>query len=371
MRIEFIDLYKVRMPLVYPFRTAYGSDEVIEAVLVRLGSGERSGWGESQPFAAPCYSPEFAAGVFEVLRDWLAPALVGQEVGSGAELATRLAPFKGNYFAKGGLDMAWWDLHARMQGRPLWQVLGGKGPTVTVGADFGVMESFDLLLGKIDEALARGFKRVKLKYAPGWDLPMVAAVRKAFPKGVFHIDCNSAYRLSDLPMFKALDQYGLAMIEQPLMHDDLIDDAKLAAAISTPVCLDESITGVDKARKAIELKACGWVNIKPVRVGGLTNALEINRLCADAGVPCWVGGMLESAVGASHCLAMATLDNMQYPNDVFPSSRFYTRDLGQPEIVLSGPSQITAQPGPGIGVEPDPERLREMTVEHVHLEARG
>ncbi len=161
------------------------------------------------------------------------------------------------------------------------------------------------------------------------------------------------------------------MIEQPLMHDDLIDHARLAAAIKTPVCLDESITGVDKARKAIELKACGWVNIKPVRVGGLTNALEINRLCADAGVPCWVGGMLESAVGASHCLAMATLDNMQYPNDVFPSSRFYTRDLGQPEIVLSGPSQITAQPGPGIGVEPDPERLREMTVEHVHLEARG
>jgi O-succinylbenzoate synthase len=357
------------MPLVYPFTTAYGSDDVIESILVKLISGDCYGWGESQPFKAPTYCPEYSAGVLQMMRMYLAPAILGKTIASGDELQQYWACFKGNPFAKGGIDMAWWDLYARGRGEPLWKTIGGLGPTVEVGADFGVMHSLDALLGKIDEAVRAGFKRVKLKYARGWDLDMVSTVRAAFPGMTFHIDCNSGFRLSDLDMFRKLDEYGLAMIEQPLMHDDLVDHAALAKQIRTPICLDESITSLDRARKAIEIGACKWVNIKPIRVGGLTNALKINELCMRAGVPCWVGGMLESAVGAAHCLAMATMPNMKYPNDIFPSSRFYKQDLGRPEMNLSGPSQVTATSLPGLGVEPDPEQLARVMVEHVRLEA--
>jgi len=368
MHIESIELYRVAMPLVYPFTTAYGSDDSIESVLVRMTSGGVVGWGESSPMRHPHYSPEWAAGIFLLLRDVLAPRLLGEEIASGAELQARLGATKGNPFAKAALDTAWWDLHARLRGEPLWQVLGGGGATVTVGADFGVMESLDALLVVIGQAVSAGYERVKLKFRPGWDIAMVEAVRAAFPETVFHIDCNSGYRLADLPLFKQLDRYGLAMIEQPLMHDDLLDHAALQREIDTPICLDESITSPDKARKAIALGACRWVNIKPGRVGGITPALAIHDLCAEAGIPCWVGGMLESAVGASHCLALATLPNIKYPSDVFPSSRFYKEDLAVPEIVLSGPSRITASSAPGIGTEPHPERLAACAVERAVIQ---
>ncbi len=367
MLIDRIDLYHVGMPLVYPFRTAYGEDWVVESVLVRLTSGDTSGWGETSPLAAPAYSPEWAGGVFATLRRWLAPRLVGQDVTSGDRLQQLLATFKGNYFAKAGLDLAWWDLHARLLDVPLYQALGGERDTVAVGADFGVMETTDALLGKIREAVDAGFERVKLKFRPGWDLPMVRAVRRAFPDTVFHIDCNSGYRLADAPLFQELDEFRLAMIEQPLNHDDLLDHAALQRQLRTPVCLDESITSPDKARKALDLGACGYVNVKPGRVGGLTNAIAVHDLCRRRGIPCWVGGMLESAVGSAHCVALATLPNFTYPADIFPSSRFYQQDLAEPEVVLSAPSRVRAQPGPGIGTTPDPGRLERMTLEHATM----
>jgi O-succinylbenzoate synthase len=238
---------------------------------------------------------------------------------------------------------------------------------VDVGADFGVMETLDLLIETIAEAVDHGYKRVKLKFRPGWDLDMVAAVRAAFPDLVCHVDCNSAYTLDDMSLFEALDEYGLAMIEQPLMFDDLIDHATLQSRLETPICLDESITSVSKARKAIQIEACRWINIKPPRVGGLTNAIAIHDLAQRQGVPCWVGGMLESAVGASHCLALATLPNFKYPADVFPSARFFTRDLGHPPMVHSGPSQFRASDVPGVGAAPDPEMLARETIEQATI----
>jgi O-succinylbenzoate synthase len=216
-------------------------------------------------------------------------------------------------------------------------------------------------------AVSAGFKRVKLKYRPGWELDMISAVRGAFPDLTVHVDCNSAYTLADAEMLEKLDAYDLAMIEQPLAHDDLIDHAELQRRIETPICLDESITSADKARKAIAIGACRWVNIKPGRVGGITNAVAIHDLCRDAGVPCWIGGMLESAVGASHCLALATLPNVKYPSDVFPSDRFYTTDLAEPAMALSGLSMMTPRDVPGVGAEPNAERLRELTVEQATL----
>ena len=363
MRITAIDIYRVNMPLIYPFRTAFGNDDAIESVLVRMEADGQYGWGESAPWRMPAYSAEWAAGTFLLLRDVLAPLVLGQEVASGQALHSLLAGVKGNPFAKAALDTAWWDLHARAQGRPLWQVLGGTQNPVFVGADFGVMETIDALLAEIDGAVQAGFRRVKLKFRPGWELEMVDAVRRAFPDTVFHVDCNSAYRLDALPMLRKLDRYNLAMIEQPLAHDDLVDHAVLQAQLETPICLDESITGPEAARKAIQLGACRWVNIKPGRVGGLTQAVAVHDLCRDAGVPCWIGGMLESALGGMHCLALATLPNIRYPSDVFPSSRFYRKDLSRPELILSGPSQMTAPSSPGAGAEPDPEMLAACVME--------
>ncbi len=367
MRIDAIDIYRVSMPLVYPFRTAFGNDEVIESLLVRMRSGDAFGWGEATPWQTPGYSAEFAAGAFLVLRDFLAPRLVGMDIPSGTDLQARLAHVKGNPFAKAALDLAWWDLAARLHNQPLWRFLGGRGPRVDVGADFGIMESVEDLLRTIDGAVQAGFKRIKLKYRPGWDLDMVAAVRRRFPDPVIHVDCNSAYRLADADRLRQLDAFNLAMIEQPLAHDDLLDHAELQARLKTPICLDESITSVDKARQAIAIKACGWINIKPGRVGGLTHAVAIHDTCRAAGIPCWVGGMLESAVGASHCLALATLPNFLYPADIFPSERFFVPDLSQPAMALSAPSRMTARDVPGCGAEPHPGRLADQTLQHAAL----
>ena len=367
MKIESIELYRVAMPVIYPFRTAYGDGHVIESVLVRMSAQGLDGWGESTPWESPLYSPEWAGGVFALIRDWLAPRLLGREIDSGEALQQQLAPFKGNPFAKAGLDLAWWDLEAKRQEKPLWQLLGGEGDTIAVGADFGVMDTIPELLETIGGAVEAGFPRVKLKFRPGWDVEMVRSVRRTFPELVMHVDCNSGYRLQDLPVFQALDSLGLAMIEQPLRHDDLLDHAELQRRLETPVCLDESITSLERTRQAIDLGACGWINLKPGRVGGLTPAAEILREAEKREIPCWVGGMLESAVGAYHCIALATLSNIGYPADIFPTSRFYRKDLSVPEVELSGPGRIRALPAPGIGCSPDQGQLERLVVESHRL----
>jgi o-succinylbenzoate synthase len=363
MKIDSIRIVRVAMPLIYPFRTAFGDDEVIESVLVRLSSGDHYGWGESASWKAPAYCPECAATQFVISRDFLAPRLLNQEIPSGQALQDQLAGIKGNHFAKAAFDLAWWDLHAKQQSQPLWRILGGKGPVVTAGADFGVMDSIPQLIESISRANEQGYKRVKLKYRPGWELNMIKQVRAAFPDTVLHVDCNSGYSLSDLEMFEELDNYGLAMIEQPLAHNDLVDHAALQSHLKTPICLDESIVSADRARKAIQLGACRWINIKLGRVGGITNALKINSVCEENGIPCWVGGMLESAVGGSHNIAFATLANMQYPCDIFPTSRFYVQDLGTPPIEHSAPSEFEASEEPGIGVCPNEQLLEELAIE--------
>lgn len=373
MLIDAVELFHVRMPLISPWRTAYGEDAAAESVLVRMEGGGHVGWGESCPLAAPCYSPEWAGGVFATVADWFAPAIVGESIASGQELQQLLAHFKGNSFAKAALDNAWWDLEARRQGKPLHKLLGATRDAVPVGADFGVMDSIDDLLVEIGKAVDAGFPRVKLKFRPGWDLNMLRAVRQEFPTEKFHIDCNSAYRFDDIELLCRLDDFHLEMIEQPLAFDDLIDHARLQATIRTPICLDESISSVERAEQALDMSSCRYMNIKPGRVGGLTNAVAIHNACQTAGVPCWVGGMLESAVGARLCVALAMLDNFTYPADIFPSSRFYHEDLGQPAIELStnaeGVPQVVAPTDVvGVGAEPDAKWLEALTVRSVRIE---
>lgn len=373
MRIDAVDLYHVAMPLIYPWRTAYGDDHVAESVLLRMQSGEVAAWSESSPLAAPCYSPEWAGGVFACLREWLAPAVVGQYLDSGADLQQRLAHFKGNTFAKAALDNAWWILEAKRRGLPLHRLLGARRNQADVGADFGVMDSIGDLIEAIGGAVAAGFPRVKLKFRPGWDISVLRAVRQEYPDLTIHIDCNAAFRMRHFDLLCQLDDFNLAMIEQPLAADDLIDHARLQQAIRTPICLDESISSIEQAEQAVDLGSCRWVNIKPGRVGGLTNAVAIHDLCRDAKIGCWVGGMLESAIGARICIALAMLENFTYPADIFPSSRFYTDDLGRPAVELvaspEGRPQVSAPEAPGIAAEPDPALLERYTRQHASLRA--
>ncbi|MFO0944526.1 MAG: o-succinylbenzoate synthase [Planctomycetota bacterium] len=375
MRIDAIEVYRVAMPLISPWRTAYGEDATVESVLVRMWSGEEEGWGESTPLAAPCYSPEFAAGVYLTVKDWLAPRIVGQEIPCASDLQALLATFKGNPFAKGALDTAWWALESQLSSRPLHRLFGATRDEVVVGADFGVLDSIDELLVKVGQAVDQGFPRVKLKFRPGWDLDMLAAVRQQHPKLVLHIDCNSGYTLDDLDLFRKIDRFDLAMIEQPLRYDDLVDHAKLARSIETPICLDESINSLDRTRQALDLECCRYVNIKPGRVGGITVAIQIHDLCAQAGVPCWVGGMLESSLGSSFCVALAMLDNFTYPADVFPSSRFFTEDLAEPDLQLclsaGGTPSVRASSKAGNPSVPVPSRLDACTIERIRLGQGG
>jgi len=366
MRIDQIEMRQVAMPLLHPWKTASHEATAIHAVFVRLESDGVSAWGEAAPLSDPTYSPEWAGGAFPTMVDWLAPALLGADVTSGDDLQRRLGIFKGNYFAKGAFDCAWWALDAKLRGVPLHRHVGGTRDRIEIGADFGVADSHDTLIGQIGEALDDGFRRVKLKFRPGWDVEMVAAVRSTFPDLVCHVDCNSGYTLEDIDLFRALDRFDLAMIEQPLAFDDLLDHAKLAKAIETPICLDETITSPQRARHAIELGSCSWINIKHGRVGGITNAIAINEICEEAGIKCWIGSMLESAVGSALSVAVASREHVHYPADVFTTERHYHEDLAHSEVTFErgedGGVFALAPDTPGIEPEPHPERLEAATL---------
>lgn len=362
MRIDEIRVFHISMPLKAPWKTAFSEEWAIDTVLVRMRSGTFEGWGEAAPYAVPQFCPEWAAGCLQLVRDVLAPRLIGQEIPSGADLQMRLSDFKGNYFAKAALDTAWWDLHARVLDRPLWQVIGGASPVVAVGADIPVQDDLPALLDHARAASEAGFGRIKLKYRRDSTPAMIAAVRETVPDIPVHIDCNSGFGLEDLPMFAELDKLGLAMIEQPLGWNDLIDHATLQAALATPICLDESITSRDDARKAVQIGAARRINIKHGRVGGLTHALKIHRYCIENDLPCWIGGMLESFVGQGVSLALATLPGSDYPADIFPDGRLYAADLAGDALPLSGPGTMTAPDRSGHGFTPLPDRLAAFLV---------
>jgi O-succinylbenzoate synthase len=240
--------------------------------------------------------------------------------------------------------------------------LGGTFRRVDAGADFGVQDSIDILLQKIQRAVDTGFKRIKLKVTHGWDIEVLQVVRETFPNQSFHIDCNSGYSLNDLEFFKQADRLGLAMIEQPLFHTDLLAHAELQRQIETPICLDESITSVRDFEWALKIGSCKVLNIKVGRVGGLSVSLKLHNMARDAGIPCWVGSMLESGVGAGILVELATLDNFSYPGDLFPSSRFYQQDLTEPELFLNDDCTFTPSTVPGVPYQLVHERLERATV---------
>ncbi len=362
MKIESAEIRYVELPLISPWRTAYGEDASIHSVMVKLSGDGADAWGEAAPFYAPTYSPESARSVYETAREFFLPRIVGHTLNSAEEFLERLSIFKGNPFAKAAVETAWWALDSKLKAVPLWRALGAEVPVVRCGADFGIQDTIDELLALFQGAVDAGYPRVKLKVKHGWDIEMLDAVRSAFPDPVIHVDCNSGYDLkTDVDTLKAFDRFNLAMIEQPLDHTDLIEHAKLQRQIETPVCLDESVTRPRDFELALKIDACRVINVKPGRVGGLYNAVRIHDMARDAGVAAWVGGMLESGVGAGICAALGTLPGFTYPADVFPSSRFYAEDITDRWVEQDENCNVVLDDTPGVGFDPVPERLDAVT----------
>jgi O-succinylbenzoate synthase len=369
MKIRCIEVYYVKMPLRYPWRTAYGEDADIHSVFVKLVTEDAYGWSETTPLHAPCYSPEWAGGVYSLIKDFLAPRVIGQEIDNVENLLQLLSCFKGNPFAKAGIELAFWILQSKQQSQPLHRFLGGPTKAIAVGADFGVQDSLQILIDKVQYAINAGYPRIKLKFRLGWDINMLKAIRNVFPDHLFHIDCNAAFTLKQADLFQKVDRFDLAMIEQPLHYRDLREHALLQKSINTPICLDESITSPKMMADAIQLESCRYVNIKTGRVGGLYNAIKIHDMCHNAGIPCWVGGMLESAVGNGISIELATLPNFTYPADIFPSQVHYIQDLGHPEIATTAPGKIAVSSVPGTPYEPIDILLSQYALHHAIIKS--
>lgn len=362
LRLDAIEIRLLRLDLVEPFETSFGRFDSRVAVLVRLEGEGLFGWGEIAAYEEPLYSYETVATAVHVVRDCFAPAILRGTVGSLDELAKRLTPFRGHPMARAGLELAFADLVARARGEPIARVLGGVRRRVPVGVSLGIQPTVQALLERVDRYLALGYQRIKLKIKPGWDLPVVEAVRRRYPGILLSVDANAAYTLADREHLKRLDAFGLLMIEQPLEHDDLLDHARLQQELNTAICLDESITGLRAARQALDLGSCRIINMKVGRVGGYTQALAIHDLCASRGVPLWCGGMLESGVGRAHNIALASLPGFDLPGDISASRRYFARDVIVPEIEVDANGTVEVPQKAGLGFEIDLDYVAARTI---------
>jgi len=362
MRIERIELRHTKMELVAPFVTSMGVETDEEHIIVRVEGDGVTGWGESVAEGTPFYSYETVQTAWHILRDFLIPPILGKNL-SGVEEAIGLwARVRGHMMAKAGLEAALWDALAKAEGVSLSRKLGGTRPRIDVGVSIGIQESPDLLVKKVTGYLEEGYRRIKIKIAPGNDLAFVSAVRKAYPDILFQVDANSAYELEDIAVFRAMDDQRLLLIEQPLAYDDIYDHSKLQRQLKTPICLDESIHSLADAHAALELESCRVINIKPGRVGGFTESRRIHDLCASRGIPVWHGGMLESGIGRAGNVALASLPNFTLPGDISASKRYYKEDIVDPPFEVATDGTMTVPGGPGIGVTVLEDRLERVTV---------
>jgi O-succinylbenzoate synthase len=360
VKVTGIELRRVQMPLVAPFRTSFGTESLRDILLIHVTTTDGEGWGECVAMSGPLYSSEFADGAADVLRRFLGPALAACENLDASRVAGALAPFKGHRMAKAALEMAVLDAELRAAGRSLARELGATADRVPCGVSVGIMNSIGELLDAVSGYLDAGYLRIKLKIQPGWDTEPVRAVRERFGSELLlQVDANTAYTLADAGQLARLDPFGLLLIEQPLDEEDLLGHAELARVIRTPVCLDESITSARVAAQAITLGACKIVNIKPGRVGGYLEARRIHDVCAAHGIPVWCGGMLETGLGRAANVALAALPGFTLPGDTSASDRYYRTDITEPFVIEDGHLRVPT--GPGIGAEPIPDVLEAVT----------
>lgn len=361
--IDQIKLRQIEMPLVHFFQTSFGRTYSRKIILVEVIAQGLSGWGEVTAGENPFYNEEWTDSSWLILRDYVAPRVLGHEFASAAEVGARSAHIRGHLMARGGLEAACWDLEARQQNIPLWKAIGGGArQEIPCGVSIGIQDSVDQLLQKIDTEVSAGYRRIKIKIAPGWDVDVIREVRKRFPEILLMGDANSAYRLSDWPLLAALDEFNLMMIEQPLAHDEIIDHAELQAKLKTPICLDECIRSAHQAEQAIRLQAGRIINIKLGRVGGFAEAKRVHDVAQAHNIPVWCGGMLESGIGRAANIALSTLPNFVLPGDVSASRRYWKQDIIAPEVEVSAAGLITVPAGPGFGFAINHAYLDTITV---------
>jgi O-succinylbenzoate synthase len=374
-RLDRVELRRIGLPLVHPFRTSFGSQSSRDILLVRVelvdGAGERAeGWGECVALGDPSYSAEYVDGAQHVIVHHLLPRLFDQDHLDAAAVAPALAAVHGHPMAKGALEMAVLDAQLRAEDRSFADFLGATAETIPSGVSIGIHDSVDELLAAVQGYVDDGYVRIKLKIEPGWDVEPVAAVRQLIGPGTpLQVDANTAYRRTDGEHLRRLDEFDLLLIEQPLAEEDILGHARLAAEVETPICLDESLLSASTTADAIELGACEIANIKPGRVGGYLEAVRIHDLCRERGVPVWCGGMLETGIGRAANAALAALPGFTLPGDISASSRFYARDIvTDPIRIVDG--RVTVPRTAGLGFELDRAFLDERTTHHELHEPR-
>ncbi|HUX34705.1 MAG TPA: o-succinylbenzoate synthase [Gemmatimonadaceae bacterium] len=366
--ISSIVVREVRLALKEPFRISSGTIAERRVCLLELRSADGvTGWSECVAGEQPNYSPETIDTAWHAMREWLVPRVLGVEFAHPSQVFAALdRNVRGHHMAKAAVEMGCWDVAARHQGVPLSTLLGGTRDRVPTGISIGIQRDPDALVSRARQAMDQGYRKIKMKIEPGSDVAFVGAVRDALgPDLHLMADANSAYTLADAEHLKELDRFGLIMIEQPLDREDLLRHAKLQRLLTTPICLDESITSVDRAADMIELGAGRIINIKPGRVGGFTVSKAIHDLCQQHGVPVWCGGMFESGVGRAHNVALASLPNFSLPGDVSPSARYWERDIVTPEWTMDAEGMVHVPlHTPGMGVTVDMDRVDDLTVRH-------
>ncbi len=365
MKLDRLEVRLLKLPLRFPFETSFGVSTHKEFLLVSAWSDGVVGHAECVADVDPFYLPETNVTALHILKEFLAPAVLGVDFEHPRELLALFSRVRGHPMAKAAIEMAAYELLARQKGVPLYKVLGGRGGTVESGVSIGLQKDVGTLLEKVDLEVAAGYRRVKIKIKPGKDRKLVAAIRERYPELRLMVDANSAYRIEDAPLFRELDAAKLMMVEQPLAWNDIVEHAELQRQITTPVCLDESIHSLEDARHAVAIGACRIINIKVGRVGGHTVAAAIADHCLRHGVPVWCGGMLESGIGRLHNVHLQTLPGFTLPGDTSASSRYFEEDLIDPPVTVSPQGTVAVPEGVGIGHEIVWSRVQRATA---HME---
>ncbi len=353
VKIEEVNLYRLQMPLKRPFWTSFGQVKEKDFFLLEIKDASGTvGYGESVQFTVPWYTEETTETVFHMLDRFLIPTLLGKTLKHPDEVTRLFQGVKRNHMAKASLEGAVWDLYAKRQGKPLYEVLGGVRQEVEVGISLGMEAETITLLKRIEQYVEEGYKRIKIKVDRGRDLKVLKEIRREFPNLALMVDANSAYTLDDLDHLRRFDAFNLLMIEQPLAEDDILNHAFLQKELETPLCLDESIHSFTDASLAIQLKSCQVINIKQGRLGGLSVAKRVHDYCSEKGIDVWVGGMLDAGVGRAQNMALASLDRFTFPGDIGASSHYWERDIIVPEVkVHDGVITLSKQPGIGFGID--------------------
>lgn len=363
--VKSIEQFSIAMPFVEKLRTSFGEEPFKTAVLIRITTEDGLvGWGEAPVEIHPGYSSETMGTADHVLREFLIPALLGKTVQSPTDVPELLSHTRGHPLAKHSLEQAVWDAWSQANGLSIAQAFayhlpaGNEGRGVAkVGVSIGIKPTIEETIAVISKRLGEGYARIKLKIMPGWDVELARAVRAQFPDILLMLDANSAYTLADAEHLKQVDDLNLLMLEQPLGYFDIYEHSKLQPQLKTSICLDESIHSADDARLAFELGACRIINLKPSRVSGFTESLEIYKVCVENNAPLWIGGMMETGIGRAANAAFASLPGVTLPCDISATNRYFVTDLTEPPFELQPDSTLRVPTGLGLGVQVFEDRV--------------